>query len=161
MNKLLGISKNDDIVNIDLATFNEVLEYENGGGNEPSLKPMRPYLEGKLLVEWNNRLCELFIKHLAKERWDLTREVRDVLETAFENRLSTLQKNLRRLADKTEVQIKEMKRVSGKQQRASSRRDKVSCILMTRTKSRTDAKAAVVGATTDVHRKYEGKGRIY
>lgn len=127
MNELLGISKNDDIISVDLATPDEVQDYENGDGNEPSLQPMRPYLEGKLLVEWNNRLCELFVEHLAKkERWELEKEVRDVLETAFENRLSTLQKNMRRLADKTEGQIKEMKRISGKKQRASSRRDKVS-----------------------------------
>ena len=110
MNKLLGISKNDDIVRIDLATHEEVQDYETGNGAEPSLDPMRPYLEGKLLVEWNNRLCEMFVEHLAeKEQWDLTEEVRCTLEMAFENRLSTLQKNFRRFAGKSEEQAGEMK----------------------------------------------------
>jgi hypothetical protein len=126
MNKLLGISKNDDIVKVNLATHDEVQEYETGNGDEPSLSPMRPYLEGKLLVEWNNRMCELFVEHLAKkEGWDLKEEVKRILETAFENRLSTLQKNFRRLRNKSEEQIEEMKQVDGKCQRASSRRDKV------------------------------------
>jgi hypothetical protein len=133
MNELLGISKNDDIVSIDLATRDEVDSYENGDTDEPPLQPMRPYLEGKLLVEWNNKLCELFIEHLAdKKGWELTDSVKDVLETAFENRLSTLQKLLRRLENKTQEEIDNMKRVSGKQQRASSRRDRVSRTLANR-----------------------------
>ena len=127
MNKLLGISRNDDIVKIDLATYEQVESYETGNGDEPTLNPMRPYLNGKLLIEWNNKICELFVEHLAKEKeWRLTEFARDVLETAFENRLSTLQKNVRRLANKSQEQIEEMKRVNGNRQRASSRRDKVS-----------------------------------
>jgi hypothetical protein len=133
MNELLDISKNDDIINIELATREEVDSYENGDEDEPTLQPMRPYLEGNLLVQWNNRLCELFIEHLAdKKGWELTDSARNILETAFENRLSTLQKVLRRLENKTQEEIDDMKRISGKQQRASSRRDKVSCTSTTR-----------------------------
>ena len=127
MNELLGMSKNDDIINIDLATREEVESYENGDTDEPPLQPMRPYLDGDVLVEWNNRLCELFVAHLAEKKgWELTDPIRDVLETAFENRLSTLRKVLRRLANKTQEEIDNMKRISGKQQRGSSRRDRVS-----------------------------------
>jgi hypothetical protein len=130
MNKCLGISKNEEIIDIELATLEEVESYAKDQQDEPSLKPMRPYLEGKLLVEWNNRLCELFVEHLAEMHdWELTDDVRDVLETAFENRLSTLQKDLRRLENKTQEEIEAMKHISGKQTRASSRRDKVSCKL--------------------------------
>jgi hypothetical protein len=157
MNELLGISKNDEIVNIDLATHEEVDSYENGDQDEPPLQPMRPYLEGKLLVEWNNTLCRLFVEHLAdKKGWELTKSVRDVLETAFENRLSTLRKLLRRLENKTQEEIDNMKRVSGKQQRASSRRDKVSCKLTNQI--RIDRQADVVGSTADMCGESEWKG---
>jgi hypothetical protein len=133
MNELLGISKNDDIINIDLATSEEVDNYENGYEDEPPLQPMCPYLKGNLLVEWNNRLCELFVEHLAdKKGWELTDPATEVLETAFENRLSTLRKLLRRLENKTQEEIDNMKHVSGKQQRASSRRDRVSLTLTNR-----------------------------
>ena len=125
MNKLIGMTKNDDVINVDLATADEVEDYANGTGDDPTLEPMRPYL-GQILVEWNTTLCELFTEHLAEtEGWELTKYVRDVLETAFENRLATLQKVLRRLSGKTTAEIDNMKRIDGKRQRASSRRDKV------------------------------------
>ena len=134
MNKLLGITKNDDIININLGTADEVEDYANGTSDDPPLEPMHLYLEGQLLVEWNIKLCELFIEHLAEaEDWEVTDYCRDVLETAFKNRLSTLQKNFRRLENKTDAQIDEEKRTSGKRQRASSRRDKVGFLLMAKT----------------------------
>ena len=134
MNKLIGMTKNDDIINVDLATADEVEDYANGTGDGPTLEPMRPYLEGRILVEWNTTLCELFTEHLAEtEGWELTDDVRDILETTFENRLSTLQKVFRRLSDKTTAEIDDMKRINGKRQRASSRRDKVGFRSMNKT----------------------------
>ncbi len=89
MNKLLAIDSNNGIIDIDLATADEVEDFANGTGDAPRLEPMCPYLEGQLLVEWNTTLCELFIKHLAKtEGWEITNHERDILETAFKNRLS-------------------------------------------------------------------------
>ena len=113
MNNLLGISRND-IIKLNLATIDEVKNYENGRGPEPSLEPMRPYFDGKLLVEWNLKLCELFIPHFAEKRGcELTDYVWGTLEMAFERCLQ---------------QIEQMNRATRKQQRASTRRDKVSHI---------------------------------
>lgn len=128
MNKVLGIAQNNDIVNIQLATEDDVKDYGDGTGPAPSLQPMRPFLHGNTLVGWNSRLCDLFIKHV-KRKAEFQPIDRKTLEIVFENRLDTLKKNLRLLENKSEEEIVEMTKRTGKRQRATTRRDKVSHLV--------------------------------
>ncbi|CAA7270446.1 unnamed protein product [Cyclocybe aegerita] len=74
MNRMLGIVRNDDIVDVELDNFTatntlqqrEMALYEkNCAGRGPSLEPLRPNW-GDISSRWNKRLAELFIEYCVR-----------------------------------------------------------------------------------------------
>ncbi|KAF8180609.1 hypothetical protein BJ912DRAFT_1062388 [Pholiota molesta] len=63
MNELLGINKDDHIINKESATEEEVYRHRDGGLNDPALCPMRPYFLKGGFSTWNDRLCEKFVDY--------------------------------------------------------------------------------------------------
>jgi len=123
MNQLMGGMKhNKDIINVDLATEEEVEAFAEGQGDEPDLDPMRPYFGKVMLNTWNNALAEKFLEYLVEtyELGDLAKKEATGIRSRFKARLLILKREWQSL-------IKEKPRdiLAKKKARTNSRRDKV------------------------------------
>src|SRR5579863_5041027 len=109
MNLLLGISKDDEVANINVATDEEMQAYENGV-IEVQLEPMRPYFGSPRPTAWNSGLFDLFIEHFSDENdvqfnVDQQAEIEDI----FENRIQTLRRKWKLIQGSTAEELKARK----------------------------------------------------
>lgn len=127
MNHLMGMKKNEDIVDAKLASLDEVEAYQSRTGPGPEItSTIRPYLDN-VLAEWNTKLASKFVRHYAtyhnidqlseKKKWGI--------ENAFLRRLENLRKEHNRLVDKTKEERQSMKDRATQKQRPSTRRQNV------------------------------------
>ncbi|KJA14385.1 hypothetical protein HYPSUDRAFT_59396 [Hypholoma sublateritium FD-334 SS-4] len=123
MQELMGVEKDQDIINRYYATTAEVDNYAHGGGNDPGLDPMRPYFEVGGYNSWNDRLCEKFVDYY-EERVEakLSAEDRAAVENHFLGRLYRLGRKWRKARTKTELERIEEEKRSLKASRATTRR---------------------------------------
>jgi hypothetical protein len=127
MNGLMGMKKNDDIVDARLASIDEVEAYQDRTGPGPVItSTIRPYLDN-VLAEWNTKLASKFVRYYAKHHNinQLSKKSELGIENAFLRRLETLRKEYNRLVDKTEEERQSMKNRAMQKQRPSSRRQTV------------------------------------
>jgi len=132
MNELMGMKRDNDIVDKDLATEEEVMAFENGdeGSTAPELQPLRPYLEGNLRCSWNATLCEMFLQQWEESQEErLTVEKSRAIEDRFEKRLENLKKALARMRKHTEEELKDEMARSRHISRVTGRRDRVSSFI--------------------------------
>jgi hypothetical protein len=131
MNSLLHIRKDDEIVDIELATEEEIEGFSVGSVDDPELDPMRPYLEGKVANDWNEFLCELFIKHFAKETgWKMNKAQEKGVEEMFDDRLKRLARKVRNHQNLEPDQLLTRKKRNAKCARRNSRRNTVCCSFL-------------------------------
>lgn len=71
MQELMGIEKDQDVINRYYATTAEVDKFIHEGEGDPGLDPMRPYFEEGGYSSWNDRLCEKFADYY-EEKLDAT-----------------------------------------------------------------------------------------
>jgi hypothetical protein len=91
MNRLMYISADAKIHEVNCATEEEVDDFEDGHAVGPELNPMRPYLNTSRHTRWNDELSELFVEHFQEEE-DVIFTQRDVamVEEMFLARLGRL-----------------------------------------------------------------------
>jgi hypothetical protein len=130
MNHLLGISKDEEVVKIRVATEEEARACENGV-LEVKLEPMRPYFGSPRPTAWNSALFDLFIEYFQDEiDEELDEDQIEESEDMFENRIQTLRRKWRQVRGMTADALKEKKLKDDKGSRANSRRDRV-CFFLT------------------------------
>lgn len=132
MSLLLGISRDEEIAKVQVATEEEFEDFEHGL-LDITLDPMRPYFGSPRPTAWNSGLCDLFLDHFETEN-DLTlgEEQKLEIEDMFDNRIQTLRRKWREAQNKNEEELKEQKQKSGKLSRANAQRCRVSCVLACR-----------------------------
>jgi len=127
MNDLMGMKKNEDIVDARLASMDEVEAYQSRTGPGPKItSTIRPYLDN-VLAEWNTKLASKFVRHYATHHNidQLSEKTKQGIENAFLRRLETLRKEYNRLVDKTKEERQSMKNRAMQKQRPSTRRQSV------------------------------------
>ena len=126
MNDLMGMKKNEDIVNARLASIDEVEAYGNWTGPGPKItSTICPYLDN-ILAEWNAKLASKFVCHYARHHKidKLGEKTKLGIENTFLRRLETLRKEQNCLFDKMKEERQSMKnRVVQKQQPSSWRQN--------------------------------------
>lgn len=91
MNDVMGMKKDEDIASVELASAQEVEEYDIKKDNapvQPTLDPMCLYLP-KLSSTWNKQLWQLLAAKIAK-RYDFDDPTWREMEKAFYERLKHL-----------------------------------------------------------------------
>ena len=127
MNDLMGMKKNEDIVNARLASMDEVEAYGNRTGPGPEItSTICPYLDN-ILAKWNAELASKFVRHYARHHKinKLSKKTKLGIENTFLRRLETLRKEHNCLVDKMKEERQSMKNRAVQKQRPSSRRQNV------------------------------------
>lgn len=95
MNELLDINKDEEICNIVGPSVEEVRQYEDDVGPGPTLKPMRPHFSKNMRCCWNDRLGDLFLKHLTDKLPNrLGSETKEQVRDMFDERLERLKRHI-------------------------------------------------------------------
>ena len=132
MNELLHINNDEGIKSVKSATVEEVLGYQEGTHQGPTLDPMQAFFKAKGRTEreavgaWNTDLAELFIEHFEMEKEiTLSTEERMYIGDLFLQRLGRLSRKWQEYEKftKNEMEIKKAKYYKG--QRTNSRRVEV------------------------------------
>ena len=135
MNELLHINKDKEIEFVESATVDEVLGYQEGTKEGPTLDPMRAFLdrtkrtspESVAVKIWNIDLADLFVDYFGNENeTNLSAEDRAYIGGLFLDRLSRLARKWQEYQElsKPEREAKEVRYYKG--QRVNSRRVEVS-----------------------------------
>lgn len=83
-----------DIMGVDLATEEEVVAFESGEGESPSINPLRPFFGAKYKHSaWNITLRENFLD-LFEETYEveLTEDKKDIIGELYDNRIDRLRR---------------------------------------------------------------------
>lgn len=132
MNELLHINNDEGIRSVESATVEEVLGYQEGTHEGPTLDPMHAFLKVKGRAQreavgaWNTNLAELFIERFEKEKeMVFLTEERIYIGDLFLHRLGRLSRKWQEYEKftKDEMEIKKVKYYKG--QRTNSRRVEV------------------------------------
>lgn len=123
MNRLLHVDRDNEIINIDCATKEEVIGFHEGTGDAPALDPMRPFIDNSKGNAWNQELFELFIPYFEEEEnVSLTSDDLDLVEGMFFDRLNRLGRVWRQHLKLTPTALEERRKLRGKRGRANVRR---------------------------------------
>ena len=96
MNRLLNITADAEIHQVNCATEEEADNFEDGQTAGPELNPMRPYLDTGRHTKWNYELCQQFVDYFQdEEEVLLTRRDREKVAEMFLARLSRLSRQWR------------------------------------------------------------------
>jgi len=152
MNGLMGMKRDVDIVDVDLATEDEVTAFERGdvGSTDPDLQPLRPYLEGNVRCGWNSSLGEMFLVHWEENQGErLGAEEARAIEDRFEKRLENLKKARARILKHSKEELRNEMARSRHISRVSGRRDRVSQFIP-ENRSSDKGTLALAGAAPDL-----------
>ena len=127
MNRLMNISADAKIHELDCATDEEVNDFNDGLTVGPKLNPMRPYLNTSRHTTWNDELSELFVEHFQEEEGVIfTQGDREMVEEMFLARLGWLSHTWREYWALNSKELEEKRQRTNALARKNTRRVDVS-----------------------------------
>jgi hypothetical protein len=137
MNELLHINNDEEIKSVESATVEEVLGYQEGTHEGPTLDPMHAFLKTKDRTErvavkaWNTDLAELFVDYFEDEKeMNLSTEEKMIIGDLFLDHLGRLARKWQE-CEKLTKEEREIKKVKYyKCQRTNSRRVEVASFFI-------------------------------